>query len=91
MGSELPAGLLREGFVLIGTVGGPLFVALFVGGLVVGVLQAATQINDPAVGFLPRLAIAIITLTVVGGWMLERLAQFVASALQRMAGGGGWT
>ncbi len=91
MGSELPNGLLREGFLLIGTVGGPLFAALFIGGLVVGVLQAATQINDPAVGFLPRLAIAILTLTFIGGWMLERLAVFVTSALQRMSEVGGWT
>ena len=91
MGSELPAGLVREGFVLIGTVGGPLFAALFVGGLVIGVLQAATQINDAAVGFLPRLAITILSLVLIGGWMLERLALFVSSALQRMAGGGGWS
>ena len=49
MGSELPAQLMREGLGLIATVGGPLFAALFLGGLVIGVLQAATQINDPAV------------------------------------------
>lgn len=91
MGSELPAALLREGFSLIGTVGGPLFAALFIGGLVVGVLQAATQINDPAVGFLPRLLIALGTLAFFGGWMLERMAAFVASALQRMGGVGPWT
>ncbi len=86
MGSELPTRLMGEGFVLIAAVGGPLFAALFIGGLVVGVLQAATQINDPAVGFLPRLAVTLITLALLGGWMLERLAGFVTSALQRMAG-----
>lgn len=91
MESDLPAGLLREGFSLIATVGGPLFLALFVGGLVVGVLQAATQINDPAVGFLPRLVISLITLAFVGGWMIERLALFVTSALQRMSEAGTWS
>lgn len=91
MGSELPGGLMREGFVMIGTVGGPLFAALFVGGLVIGILQAATQINDPAVGFLPRLAICLISLALFGAWMMERLALFVGSALQRMAEAGGWS
>lgn len=91
MGSDLPAGLLREGFALIGTVGGPLFAALFVGGLVIGVLQAATQINDPAVGFVPRLLICLGTLAVAGGWMVERLAIFVTSALQRMSEAGTWS
>jgi len=88
MGSELPTALLSEGFVLILTVGGPLFAALFVGGLVIGVLQAATQINDPAVGFLPRLLITLLTLALIGGWMVQRLSGFVASAMQRMAGVG---
>lgn len=91
MEPELPAALLREGFSLIASVGGPLFTALFAGGLVVGVLQAATQINDPAVGFLPRLIVALVTLAFAGGWMLERLAAFVASALQRMGGSTPWT
>ena len=90
MESELPGGLLREGLALIGTVGGPLFLALFLGGLVVGVLQAATQINDPAVGFLPRLIIALVTLAFAGSWMLERLAAFVATALERMGGASLW-
>lgn len=80
--------LLREGLVLIGVVGGPMFAALFVLGLGLGVLQAATQINDPAVGFLPRVLAAFGVCAALGGWMVERLAAFVKLAFERMAQGG---
>ncbi len=88
MNPELPGGLLREGLMLLGTVGAPLFVAALVVGLVVGVLQAATQINDPATGFLPRAAAAALVCWFAGPWMVQRLATFLASAITRMAGRG---
>lgn len=86
MSSELPYALLREGLALLGVVGGPMFVALFVAGLAIGILQAATQVNDPAVGFLPRMAVAIGICAAMGAWMMERMAAFLGSAIQRMAG-----
>jgi len=49
-----------------------------------GVLQAATQINDPAVGFVPRLCTAIVTCYFLGGWMMGRLASFFANAVAAM-------
>jgi flagellar biosynthesis protein FliQ len=82
---ELPAALMREGFTLLATTAGPLIGALLVIGLVVGILQAATQINDPAVGFLPRLAVALVASWAIGGWVLERYAHYFAEALHRMA------
>ena len=88
MNPALPGSLLREGLALLGLVGAPLFVAALVVGLCVGVLQAATQINDPATGFLPRAAAAVIVCWAAGPWMAERLARFLAGALVRMAGHG---
>jgi flagellar biosynthetic protein FliQ len=88
MGPELPSALLREGLMLLAVVGAPLFAAALVVGLAIGVLQAATQINDPATGFLPRAAASIAVCWLAGSWMSERLAQFLASAIGRMAGHG---
>ncbi|MFT3915769.1 MAG: flagellar biosynthetic protein FliQ [Anaeromyxobacteraceae bacterium] len=87
MSGDLPAGLLREGFVLLATVGAPVFVTMLLVGLVLGVLQAATQINDTAVGFLPRAAAALTVIWLFGGWMMERLSGFLAQAIARMSGG----
>ncbi len=86
MTPELPSALLREGLALLGVVGWPLFAAALMVGLVVGVLQAATQINDPAVGFLPRAAAAVLVCWLAGPWMAERLARFLAAAILRMSG-----
>lgn len=85
MPMDLPSALLREGFGLLAMVGGPFVGALLAVGLVVGILQAATQINDPAVGFLPRLLTAVLVAWFAGGWAIERMARFVASAFERMA------
>ena len=82
---DLPSALMREGFAMLAIVGGPFVGALLLVGLVVGLLQAATQINDPAVGFLPRLMAAVLVAWFAGGWAVERMAQFVAGAMQRMA------
>lgn len=86
MSPDLPATLMREGLLLLGTVGGPLFGAMLVVGFALGVLQAATQINDSAVSFLPRVATGVLLCWFLGGWMMERFAQFFGSAVTRMTG-----
>jgi flagellar biosynthesis protein FliQ len=82
----LPAGLLREGLVLLLVVGGPLFAVLLAVGIAFGILQAATQVNDPALGFLPRAVAAGVVFVVAGPWMMDRLAGYLATAIARMAG-----
>lgn len=82
---DLPGTLTREGFMLLATTAGPVIGALLVIGLVVGVLQAATQINDPAVSFLPRFAAALLTVWIFGGWLMERYASFFTVSLNRMS------
>lgn len=81
---SLPA-LFREGMMLLGVVGGPLFAALLLVSLVIGVLQSVTQVQEPAVGALPRLATVIGVVMLTGGWMLERFAGFLRSAMERMS------
>jgi flagellar biosynthetic protein FliQ len=85
MNAELPVSLVREGFVVLASVGGPFLGALLAIGLVIGLLQAATQINDPAVGFLPRLVTGVVVAWIAGGWAMERLAGYVGIAFQRMS------
>lgn len=84
MGPDV-AMLLKEGLVLLATTGAPIFLTLLGVGLAIGVLQAATQVNDPAVGALPRLAVVLFMAMVLGGWMMHRLSTFFGSALERMA------
>jgi flagellar biosynthesis protein FliQ len=86
MTSDLPTSVMREGFGVLAAVGGPFVIALLVVGLLVGLLQAATQINDPAVGFLPRLVTGLLVAYFSGHWVMERLSNYFAAALRSMAG-----
>jgi flagellar biosynthesis protein FliQ len=86
MTADMPVALVREGLAVLAVVGAPFVGALLVVGLIVGLLQSATQINDPAVGFLPRLVAGVAVSWAVGGWAVERLARFFGAALARMAG-----
>lgn len=86
MTTDLPASLMREGFSVLSAVGAPFVLSLLVVGLVVGLLQAATQINDPAVGFLPRLVTGLLVTYFAGHWAIERLANYLAAAFRGMSG-----
>ena len=81
---DMPGALTHEAFLLLATTAGPVIGILLVIVLVVGVFQAATQINDPAVGFLPRFAAALGATWLLGGWLLERYSSFFAASVNRM-------
>ncbi|HXI54884.1 MAG TPA: flagellar biosynthetic protein FliQ [Polyangia bacterium] len=85
MHGELPASVMHEGFLLLATTAGPFIGALLLVGLVIGILQSATQINDPAVGFLPRMAVALLGVWAMGGWILEKYSTYLAMSLERMS------
>lgn len=85
MGNDLPISLLREGFGVLASVGAPFLGVLLAVGLVVGVIQAATQINDSALGFLPKMVAGVIVSWMFGGWAVERLAQYLIVAFNRMS------
>ena len=58
-------------------VGGPVIVAGVVIGLIVAVLQAATQVNDSAVAFAPKAVATIVTIVIAGPWMLATFVDYL--------------
>ena len=52
-----------------------LLIALFAG-LVIGMLQAATQINEATLSFIPKLLLLVLTLFAIGPWILRMLIDF---------------
>jgi flagellar biosynthetic protein FliQ len=47
-----------------------------IAGLVIGMLQAATQINESTLSFIPKLLLLVLTLFVSGPWILRVLSDF---------------
>ena len=54
----------------------PLLSIALIAGLVIGMLQAATQINESTLSFIPKLLLLVLTLFAVGPWMLRVLVDF---------------
>lgn len=67
------------------TVGAPPVLVIVIVGLVVSIVQAATQVNDSAVGFAPKVAAMMVTLVVIGEWMLIQLRDFTLTVFDAMA------
>ena len=67
-------------------VSGPLLLTALAVGLLVGVMQAATQINEMTLSFIPKLlAMALVTL-IAGPWMLRILVQFTRHLIEGLPG-----
>ena len=72
----------REALVLVLLVSAPPLLAALVVGLAVGVLQAATQVQEPTLGVVPRLAAALAALSIAGPWIGARVTRFAQACLE---------
>ncbi len=55
----------------------PMLIAALVVGLIVSILQAATQINEMTLSFIPKLLAMIATLVIAGPWMIAVYVDYV--------------
>jgi flagellar biosynthetic protein FliQ len=55
----------------------PLLLAALISGLVVSMLQAATQINEMTLSFIPKILAVVATLIIAGPWMLNLLLDYM--------------
>ena len=62
----------------------PLLVVALGVGLFIGVLQAATSINEQTLSFIPKLVAMGLTLALFGGWQLGMLVDYTRSIYQRI-------
>ncbi len=68
---------LAHGTLLVtAMIAAPLLVMALITGLVIGMLQAATQINESTLSFIPKLLFLVLTLFALGPWMLRVLVDF---------------
>lgn len=58
-------------------VSAPLFIAALATGLLVSIFQAATQINEATLSFVPKLIVVFITLIAAGPWMITLLTDYI--------------
>jgi flagellar biosynthetic protein FliQ len=79
--------VIREGLLLVIVLSAPPLIASLVIGMLVGVFQAATQIQDQTVSFVPKLLVVIIVLAALGpllGAQLLRFTQVVMASVSTL-------
>ena len=77
--------LLRNALIIAAKVAGPLLLVALLVGLVVGVLQAATQVNESSISFVSKLIAVGVTCTVLGAWTLHQLVDYTSRTLSSIA------
>jgi flagellar biosynthetic protein FliQ len=66
----------RQAIEVLLMMAGPLFGAALITGLLVSVFQAATQINEMTLSFVPKLVAIFFTMAVAGPWMITLITDF---------------
>ncbi len=79
MTPEVAVDLFREALWLTTVLVAILVVPSLICGLLVAMFQAATQINEQTLSFLPRLIVMLVTLIVIGPWLLKIFMEYMLS------------
>jgi len=83
--SELIVRIAREGLILVLLIsGGPMLASMLVG-FIVSLFQATTQIQEQTLSYVPKLVAVLLTLIVIGPWMLAQAVQFARSLFDSIA------
>lgn len=77
--------IFNEGMLVLVRIAGPILVASILIGLIVAVFQAATQIHEQTLTFVPKLIVIGLVLLLGGQWMMTSLVDFFHMLLERIA------
>lgn len=76
MDTAMVVDLGRQALWMTMLISAPLLGVALVVGLIIGVFQAATSINEQTLSFIPKLVALGLTLAVMGGWMINTLVDY---------------
>lgn len=76
---------LKDALLTAAMVAAPLLLAILIVGLLISIIQVATQVQEMTLTFVPKLAVTVVMLLVFGGWMIATLRQFALSTIAQSA------
>jgi len=83
--------LTRQAMVICLTIGAPVLIVGMLAGLLIGFLQALTQVQDQTVSFVPKLLAMAIALAFTLPWIMQKLVSYSTELFStipdRIAGG----
>ena len=84
MSGDAALSLLREGLILVATIAAPILLLSMAVGMLIAVFQAATQISEQTLTFVPKLILVFIVLIAAGSWMMTSLVEFAEGVFSMM-------
>lgn len=72
----------QEGLTMLLMISAPLLLTVLVVGLAISIFQAATQIHEQTLSFVPKLIAAVAVLAIAGPWMLTSIVEYLQRTLQ---------
>lgn len=76
MSPDLVIEIGRESLWTVALLVAPLLLSALATGLLIGMFQAATSINEMTLSFIPKLIVLVLALVLAGSWMLELITTF---------------
>lgn len=76
--------VMREGILVMLKMSAPLLIVSIIVGLIIAIFQAATQIHEQTLTFVPKLLVIMILLLVLGSWMLTLIGDFITLIFSMM-------
>jgi len=77
MTPEVVMNIGRQAIEMTLILSGPLLLAALVVGLIISIFQAATQINEQTLSFIPKLLATFLVLILAGPWMLQMMVDYI--------------
>lgn len=90
MTPEAVLDVLRGALEVGMAVAGPILLTSLLAGVAVSIVQAATQINDQTLVFVPKMLAAAVVLILCGTWMMQLYIDFTRALFLRLPTLSGW-
>ena len=84
MDTAMVVNLGRESLLVAVMVASPLLGIALAVGLLIGIVQAATSINEMTLSFIPKLAALVIVLMLLGSWQISVIVDFTRRLFERI-------
>ena len=85
MGFDTNVEFLRMAFWQIVVISGPLLAIALAIGLLIGMVQAATSINEMTLSFVPKVIIVLVSIGLLGNYMMVQLSDYFIFIFERVA------
>jgi flagellar biosynthesis protein FliQ len=84
MDTAMVVDLGREALWVAVIIAGPLLGIALIVGLLIGIIQAATSINEMTLSFIPKIAALVLVLIALGSWQISVIVDFTRGIFERI-------